>query len=265
MARLILAVTLIILVSVVVGCVGPDSGKGQLISVRARQTTAVTPVDMSKAGESDLVEQVAVHRQGYRHSLETLADFYRRTGNNMKLAWAEKELSACDTTPQYNYIIEAGVAGPKLQAKTLIAEADDLYREAVEIEGRARQLLVVKDENLLRLALDKYNQLIRMYPSSDKVDDAAYNAAGIYEHFKDYTIALLYYQRAYQWDEQTPYPARFRAALILDKHLHRRAEALELYREAVEKESSHTQWVSYAQNRIKAITKSEEKVKEATK
>ena len=73
MARVILAVGLVIFVLVLVGCVGVDSGKGQLMAIRTRQTTTVTPVDVGKTGESDLVEQVAVNRQGYRHALEMLA------------------------------------------------------------------------------------------------------------------------------------------------------------------------------------------------
>ena len=94
------------------------------------------------------------------------------------------------------------------------------------------QFVVLKDENLLRMALDKYNQLISKFPTSDKIDDAAFRAAGIYEHFKDYSIAVQYYQRTYQWDPQTIYPAKYKAAFILDQRLHRRAEALQLYQDA---------------------------------
>jgi tetratricopeptide (TPR) repeat protein len=108
------------------------------------------------------------------------------------------------------------------------------------------------------LALDKYNQLIRKHPSSDKIDDAAFKAGGIYEHFKDYTIALLYYQRAYQWNPKTPYPAKFKAAFMLDKRLHRRAEALELYQQALQKEEKqHIDWRRFAEKRVRELTKQE--------
>ena len=56
---------------------------------------------------------------------------------------------------------------------------------------KARELIIITNEDMLRVALDKYNQLIRKHPPSDKIDDAAYRAAGIYEYFKDYTIAIL--------------------------------------------------------------------------
>jgi tetratricopeptide (TPR) repeat protein len=111
---------------------------------------------------------------------------------------------------------------------------------------------------MLRLALDKYNQLIKKYPTSDKIDDAAFRAGGIYEYFKDYTIALLYYQRAYQWDPDTIHPARFKAAYILDKRLHRRAEALELYQQVAKKKGQHGKYKVFAENRIRELTKSDE-------
>ena len=78
----------------------------------------------------------------------------------------------------------------------------------------------------------------------------------IYEHFKDYTIAVLYYQRAYQWEPQTSYPARFKAAFILDERLHRRAEALQLYKEAladITSSGEHREWQQYAETQVKIL------------
>jgi hypothetical protein len=66
----------------------------------------------------------------------------------------------------------------------------------------------------------------------------------------------LCYQRAYQWNPQTPHPARFRAAFILDKRLSRRAEALELYQQALEKEGQQNfEMKSFAERRIRELTK----------
>lgn len=228
MARLALGVLLSIAVVVLAGCNDIDSGKTQLVPT---VQTAVPPssVDVSKTGEADLVEQMVVSRQAYRHGLELLVQHYTKTGNNTKLAWAEKEMSGLNGISKYNYITEAGVAGPGLRANKPVPDADSLYADAVRLEEQAGQLLIIKDNNLLRAALEKYNQLISKYPSSDKIDDAAFRAAGIYEHFKEYTSAVLYYQRTYQWDPETTYPARFKAAFILDRQLHNRSEALQLY------------------------------------
>jgi tetratricopeptide (TPR) repeat protein len=255
MARLVLITLISVMVCVLVGCHGIDTGRAQIVPPRMA-TTSGPAVDLSKTPEADLADQVAVSRQDYRRGLEMLIQHYTKTGNNMKLTWAQEELSALDSMPKYNYIVEASVAGPNLKASKSVAEADYLYNDAVRLEQQAGQFMVIKDDNLLRIALDKYNQLISKFPSSDKIDDAAFRAAGIYEHFKDYTIAVLYYQRTYQWDPETIYPAKYKAAQILDLKLHRRAEALQLYQEALQqitKLGQHPQWQQYAENRVKEL------------
>ena len=205
---------------------------------------------------------MAGHRKAYRNSLESLVEYYGKAGNDMKLNWAKKELAGLNGIPQYNYIIDASVAGPNLKASTSIPEANSLYQQAVQLEDKAGLMLVVKDENLLRKALDKYNELIRRYPSSDKIDDAAYRAGLIYEHLKDYSIAIVYYQRVCQWDSATTYPAAFRAAYILDTHLARRAEALELYRKFILGNNGSVQQRQFAERRIKELSVSDEQEEE---
>jgi len=263
MAKTILTATLIVLLNVLVGCETMDMGRGQRVPTRTGMSLGSGHVaELERASESEIVEQVAVNRQAYRQSLELLVKYYTRTGDHLKLTWAKKELKALNSMLQYNYIVEAGVAGPGLKATDLIPEADQMYEDAMELEKQGG--FILKNNDLLRLALDKYNQLIKSYPSSNKIDDAAYRAGQIYERFKDYTIALVYYQRTYQWDAATIYPARFREAFILDKHLHRRAEALAAYERAVKSitmEGEHHNWMKFAQRRISELTKSEEQGK----
>jgi len=254
MARAILTLSLIVLVCTLVGCHGIDSGASQLIPAR---TKPVSGADISGVNESEMVEQIAMNRLAYRQYLETLITYYDRTGKTMQLGWAKRELEALDNVPQYNYIIEAIVAGPGLKASTSIAVADYMYSEALRTEQDARGLVIWVDENKLRLALDKYNQLIRQHPSSDKIDDAAYRAAGISEHFRDYTIALMYYQRTYQWNPDTTYPARYKAAYIMDAHLSRRSEALELYKQAVKNPTLGENYKEFAQMRIETLTQTD--------
>jgi len=260
MARIVLTAVVIVLLNVLVGCQGVDSGRGILMPARTRASLgSASVVNIAKAGETDFVEQIAVNRQAYRQGLELLIRYYTKTGNNMKFKWAKAELAALDSIPQYKYIVEGETAGPSLRASASIPEADNLYEDALQLEKEAGVLL--KNNDLLRLALDKYDRLIRQHPSSDKIDDAAYKAGVIYEYFQDYSIALLYYKRAYEWDPDTINPARFRSARILDKRLHRNAEALELYREAIKKEGKyvkHRIWKEYAEGRIKALYKTEE-------
>ncbi len=258
MANKILTATLIVLFNVcLIGCNGIDVGRGQIKPIRTGQLPkSEVVIKVPAAEETDIVEQMATNRLAYRQGLEALALYYDKTGNIMKVRWAQKELRALNTMPQYNYIIQANIAGPDLKARESIAEADLLYIEAVATENRANRWIVVRDKELLRTALDKYNQLLRKYPSSDKVGDAAYKAGQIYQYFKDYSIALLYYQRAYQWDPKILYPAEYKAAYILDQHLRRRTEALELYQRAIEKGGLLEKREEFVQRRIKDLTTS---------
>jgi len=259
MARIVLTAVVIVLLNVLVGCQGVDSGRGQRLPARTMTSLgSAGVVNIAKAGETDFVEQIAVNRQAYRQGLELLIKYYTKTGNNMKFKWAKEELAALDSIPQYKYIVEPETAGPNLRASASIPEADDFYEDALQLEKEAGVLL--KNNDLLRLALDKYDRIIRQHPSSDKIDDAAFKAGEIYEYFQDYSIALLYYKRAYEWDPDTIHPARFRSARILDKRLHRNAEALKLYREAIKTEGKyvkHRLWKEYAEKRIKALYKTE--------
>jgi len=234
MARLILIANLLALVIALYGCTESNSGRGQLVAQGTKQTTdrhAVIKAAQDK--EVDIIEDMSMHRRAYRQSLEALIKYYRNAGDYMKCEWAQKEIAALDAIPQYNYIIEASIAGPDLRAGEEIPEADDLYYAGQVMEDQARKLILITSSEKLRLAMDKYNQVIRQYPTSDKIDDAAYRAGKIYEQFKDYSIAVLYYQRTYQWDPETVYPARYAAARLLDDKLHRRDEALELYSQAL--------------------------------
>ncbi len=255
MARIFLTAVLVVLLNVLVGCGGADKGKGQL---KAPRGSTGSMVEVRSAAEADLIEQVAINRQAYQRAIEMLVGHYENTGNAMKLRWAKKELDSLNTMAQYDYIIDATVAGPDLKATASIPEADELYNEALKLHKDAKKLILIKDKSLLRLALDRYNEVIRKHPASDKIDDAAFKAGEIYNYFKDYSIALVYFKRTFQWDAAAPYPARFRAAVILDRHLHNRAEALELYRKAIELEAKDGKYGTlkeFAQRRIAEITK----------
>lgn len=209
-----------------------------------------------RAAEVDLVERMTAHRSAYRAVLTELVKYYTTSGDATKLQWAQKEQASL---VQYRYLMPAEAMQSHLAATDSITEADILFEEAKQLYWEAKRLMVITDEDKLRMALSGFNKLINNYPSSDKIDDAAYRAGQIYEHFKDYQIATVYYQRAFQWDDNTPYPARFKAAYVLDKHLHMRKEALALYRIAVERESRYEGNTEFAQSRILEMTRDEAK------
>lgn len=255
MARVVITAVLIVILNVMAGCGGADKGEGQ---IKAPRGSTEPMIQVGSAAEADLIEQVAINRQAYQRAIEMLVGHYEKTGNAMKSRWAKKELDSLNKMVQYDYIIDATVAGPELRATASIPEADELYEEAVKLHKAARKFVVIKDKNTLRLALAKYNEVIRKHPASDKIDDAAFKAGEIYEYFKDYSIALVYFKRTFQWDAANPYPARFRAAAILDKHMRNRGEALGLYQEAVEveaKDGKFGTWRDFAKRRIDEINK----------
>src|SRR3989339_1760828 len=104
MARMLKIALVLTVLNVIIGCKTPDSGESQLLLV-PKQPPAQVEISPD-AGEADLIEQMTVNRRAYRESLQTLVGYYRSSGNNMKLSWAEKELAALNEMPQFKYIIE---------------------------------------------------------------------------------------------------------------------------------------------------------------
>jgi len=261
MTRIVVTAAMIALLTVFVGCQNPNQGRSQMLPQRGAaglESSTPVPVEMvASADEIDLVEQMSTQRQAYRSTLEKLVKFYDVSGDNTKLNWARTELQGLDRIPQYRYVIEAQVLPADLKATTQIQACDDMYAKAMETERKAGVLPWLKNEELLRAAITQYSQLLSQCPTSDKMDDAAYRMASIHEYFKDYEIALQFYRRAYQWDPGTPNPARFKAAAILDWRLHRRAEALQLYQEAIVKEAQFTELKAAAERRIQDLSSSD--------
>jgi tetratricopeptide (TPR) repeat protein len=260
MAKRFFIVAFIFSLLMLVGCTEPDSGVSRVMPPRTSPMLGTgRPVNLTEAGEIDIVEKVATSRQAYREGLERLVRYYTKTGNNEKLDWASKEMKALNVMPQYDYIVP--VVTPKVyRATTSIPDADLIYEDARLQKNQAEKYsLALVNKDLYRMALRKFDDLIKKYPSSDKIDDSAYMAGAISEYFKDYSIALDYYQCAYTWDPDTPHPARFKAARILDKYMHRNAEALALYIKAVEIEGRYGKYrelKNNAEERIEDLQKS---------
>lgn len=215
----------------------------------------VVGYNMPTGYEVDLVEQMAGSRTAYHVSLESLAQYYESTGSAIKHQWARQELDSFLKGARYHYLMTGQVAGAKLFATSSIPEADALFDEAIAIYKDAGGLVIITDSDKLRLALNKFNLVISQYPTSDKIDDSAYRAGRIYEHFKENEIAVVYYQRAYQWDRNTPYPARFKAGYLFDRRLRMRKEALIAYQLAIEMEPQYEENAEYAKSRILQMTK----------
>lgn len=263
MAKRICTVIIIVSLYFLPGCQNPNSGTSRMLPHRTMPSIGTSrALILTPAGEIDIVEDVAASRQAYREGLEMLVRYYTKTGNNHKLDWAKRELHDLNVMHQYNYIVPV-VASKDFRATAMIPDADLLYEDARLQKEGAEPLgaTVFVDKNAYRMALRKFEDVIVKYPTSDKIDDSAYMSGEISEYFKDYSIALDYYQRAYTWDPDTPHPARFKAARILDKYMHRNAEALELYKKAVETEGRYDKYrelKTAAEERINALQKTGE-------
>ncbi|MHC4570415.1 MAG: hypothetical protein ACYTE3_32280 [Planctomycetota bacterium] len=164
MARIVYATALITIVTTLAGCPG---GGAYVEPNPVMPTNIYIPPG---ADETDLVEEMAISRDAYEKGLQQLVAYYSRSGNNMKLDMAEKELRSFTTMLKYKYLLGPVAGG---QATTPFAEADRLFydAQALEKQGRPSGTRLITDKNKLRLALQKYDQLMRNYPSSDKVDE----------------------------------------------------------------------------------------------
>jgi tetratricopeptide (TPR) repeat protein len=241
---------------VAAGCQDTRRTDAHLLVEPAPMEAIEAGVLMPGAGEADYVEQVAATRMAYREALESLAAYYRSVGNYTKGQWAQNELRTFNQMVRYMYLSPAEVAPANLQARDVIDAADELYEQGRDLYRRGGGGMPIVNEPLLREALQYFNQIIALYPTSNKIDDAAYHAGRIYEHLKNYELAAVYYQRTYQWNDLTPYPARYRAAVLLDQRLKMRSEALTLYQLAVERESRYASNTEFARQRIAELSAS---------
>ena len=255
MARNLLVAAVLTAGILLTGCDNPRKSDAHLLTTEADMQMAQTEGFLvPDAMEVDYAENAAAARQAYRDALISLADYYSSVGNATKLQWANMELKTFDQMVHYRYLQPAEWVPENLTAMNSIEDADILYGEAIKLYRKAGGFLIITNNAKLRQSLGVFNQVIAQYPSSDKIDDSAYRAGLIYEHLKNYELAAIYYQRAFQWNETTPFPVRFRAAKVMDQKLRMRKEALPLYRLAVEKEARYVDNTEYANLRIQALS-----------
>ncbi len=138
-------------------------------------------------------------------------------------------------------------------------EADVLYNQGIRAYQQLRDENEY-DEGKSRAVLDIFLDLLARYPQSDKVDDAYFYCGQLlYERFNRYEEAAEYFRRAYQADPNTPRPARFQRASVLDFRLNRHEEAVQEYRRYIQEQSNlgalgDQRHIDYAAARIRALT-----------
>lgn len=219
----------------------------------------IAPIDAANdvdIPEVDLVESVLDHRTQYRRDLSRLRDHYRRHGDVRKTIWAESELKGLRAVKQFKYFLDAEVAPKDLKATDSVPEANALLNHGLDLmkEG-GHGVPVFYREDLMVEAANEFRTLIESYPTSDKIDDAAFYLGEIHRsYFRGQEfLAAQWYERAATWDPGTPHPATFHAAVLYDEFLQERGRALELYH-GVLKSDSNVAHVRRATKRIQALS-----------
>lgn len=178
------------------------------------------------------VKRVQAARQEYQAALEELRAHYLKTGDLERVRWVEEELVAYHRISKRAYRIDLDAPPPTLIPNQNIQEANELFRRAMAFKnkGWGQEL----DDNYRRAEL-LLQQLITLFPQSDKLSETAYNLGEIYESraFKQYRRAAIYYERSFQWNPQTTNESRIRAARLYDKTLNDQGKAVQLYKDEI--------------------------------
>lgn len=180
-----------------------------------------------KSREEQLIHAVIVSRENYRKTLNEIMEYYQSTGNQLRLQKARGERDALDKVPQPLYTDEGlGNVRTGLTFRD-IEEANMLFKDALIYKKS------LKKENRVT-AIKHLEKLIQEYPDSNKVGDAAYEIAEIYEsgYFNDYESAARYYIKSYQLNPHIEQPALFKAAEIYERKLADVNKAKAIYKQA---------------------------------
>jgi hypothetical protein len=238
-----------------------EEWEGPVTSLENPAGMNVPPVKIGQRTEVDLVEEMITHRTMYARYLRALATYYSDHGFPDKARWARRELNDLRLVKPYRYVHDVEVPQATLQPTDTISDADRLYQEGLNLmEEGGHGVPALYNQRTMKLALARFKELIDRYPNSDKIDDAAFYIAEIHkEYFEetDNSIAIMWYQRAIDWNPNLPHPARFQMAVVYDYRLHEREKALEMYQEVIENETFNRSNVDWAKARIAQLTSSE--------
>lgn len=228
-----------------------------LPTAKLAASTHGVDIALTDAREVDLAEEVVAHRRAYHQGLTRLRDFYARRGYATKQGWADFELEGLRSVKPFRYVVDAEIPVETLRGTDAIAQADVLYDRGLDLMRRGGHgTPALYREELMVQAANVFRDLISQYPSSDKIDDAAFQLGEIHKEYlrgQD-ALAVKWYERSWTWNPATPHPARFQAAVVYDYRLHDRDRALELYQSVVTHELQIGSNVRFASRRIHELT-----------
>jgi hypothetical protein len=226
-----------------------------LLAVRAQ--TPSSPGKPADTADVELVERLIVARRDYQKILESLRAHYVKAGDLKRARWAEEELVQYHRIPKQAFRLELDVPplDPKLGRNLVnVPEANKLYAQAMTYKDKGWGTDYIDNQRRAELLLQ---EVLTKHPTSNKMDDAAYQLGTIYESkaYKHYERAAAYYERCFCWNPQTDLDARLKAARLYDRYLTERARAIELYREITTHETDPKR-VAEAQKRLADLSSS---------
>lgn len=209
-------------------------------------------VGSAAPSDIELVERLLAARRDYQISLEHLHTHYKAVGDTERARWAEEELRQYHRIGKQAYRLELDVPPPTLQATQNIPEANELYKRGMTYKDHGWGENYIDNQ---RRAEILFQQILTNYPQSDKIDDAAYQLGDMYEGkaYRQPRRAAQYFERCFQWNSNTNFDARLRAARLYDKQLHERGRAVELYREVTTHETDPKR-IAEATKRLQELT-----------
>lgn len=214
-------------------------------------------LSIADAHEVDIVEALVANRNDYQRRLEQLRAFYESKGHLRKAGWAAFELKGLGGVQKFRYILDADVTSDALRPANLIPEAETMFAAAKDLMRRGGHGIpaLYRQDRMIEAA-NMFRDMIQRFPSSEKIDDAAFFLGEIHKEYlpNQEEIAVRWYERAWTWDTYTPHPARFQAAVLYDYRLHDRDRALELYHAVLEHETATESNVRFATRRIHELS-----------
>jgi hypothetical protein len=214
--------------------------------------------NLESPDERLLVEYIVAARRAYLAAVDQLIAAYEAQGNRYRASFVRSIKERFDPVRIYMYFPAAEIPPADLRAADAIPEADAMYAEARKLFFQGKGLLhtfVTTSYRKERRALVTFMELIEKYPTSNKIALSAYYIGDIYkEYFNEDVRAVLWYERAWQWDPNVPEPARFQAGTVYDLRLHNPEKAVQCYAGAIEHEQFNQSNVGCATRRISELT-----------
>ena len=186
-----------------------------------------------------LVEYVIEARKNYKASMRNLQALYHKQRNADKATIVTRVIERLDPVRTYMYYFSAEAPGKNLKPIKVIPAAEQLYAQAYAIHKQGARIPGITSYKKQRRALAKFLELIELYPESTKSPLAAFYIGHIYrEYFNENVRAVMWYERAWQWNPDIQIGARYQAAVVYDLRLHNFSRARQLYKDVLRYEHS---------------------------